>query len=117
MSFVPRVLIVDDAETAQETFARTLPRERYVCEMASTAARADQAMRRTTFDIVVAVVHLDGFALLDRLKRDRPTLPVILVSAQAGIQVLSLRAARLRRSARNDGHRRYFFSAAFRSRP
>jgi two-component system, NtrC family, response regulator HydG len=86
MSFVPRVLIVDDEETAPEAFARMLPRERYVCEVAPTVARADQCMRRSTFDVVVAVVHMDGLALLDRVKRDRPSLSVILLSARAGIQ-------------------------------
>jgi two-component system response regulator HydG len=85
MGFVPRVLIVDDEETACDAFARMLPRDRYVCELASTAARADQCMRRTTFGVVVTMVHMGGFDLLDRLQRDRPTLPVILVSTSPGI--------------------------------
>ena len=38
MSFLPRVLIVDDVEPARDAIAAMLPRDRYVCELASNAA-------------------------------------------------------------------------------
>jgi two-component system, NtrC family, response regulator HydG len=86
MRFVPRVLIVEDDPSARDALARMMPRERYVCEMAESAAVAQKILGRSTFDTVVAEVRVDGFALLDQLRREKPTLPVVLVSASAEIR-------------------------------
>jgi two-component system, NtrC family, response regulator HydG len=88
MMFRPRVLLVDDEEATREALARVLC-GKYVCETAPSVAGGLEKLRLLTFDVVIAEVHMDGvdgFVLLDWLKRERPTLPAILVSARGGIQ-------------------------------
>src|SRR5258708_809013 len=85
MSFIPRVLIVDE-DPARDAFAQMLPHDRYVCEVASSAAHALRTLDQLTFDIVIVEVRLDGFALLGRLRSERPNLPVILLSATGRVQ-------------------------------
>ena len=89
MSFLPRILIVDDDEAARDAVATMLPRERYACEIAPSAALALKSLGRFTFDVVildVGIARQDGFALLEQLNRERRTLPVIIVSATGGVQ-------------------------------
>ncbi len=86
MAFLPRVLIVEDDPAARDTLVTMFPRDRYVCEIAPSATVAQRTLARFTFDTVIVEVHLDGFALLDQIKRERSTLPVIVASSAAGIQ-------------------------------
>ena len=88
MLFIPRVLLIDDDEDMRRELARILPDDRYACEAAPSVAAALARLRLVTFDIVITEVHLaggGGFALLEWLKRERPTLPVMLVSTNGGV--------------------------------
>ena len=88
MTFRPQVLLVDDEETTREALGRVL-RDKYDCEAVPSVAGGIERLRLLTFDVVIAEVHMagmGGFELLDWLKRERPTLPALLVSAKGGIQ-------------------------------
>lgn len=80
-----RVLIVDDDASMAEILRSSLsiiPAS--TCEIALNGFDGMQAVSRESFDVVVADVRMpgmDGFELLDSLRRQDPTLPVILVTA------------------------------------
>jgi two-component system response regulator HydG len=89
MLSIPRVLLIDDDDVARRELARMLPRERYACEAEPSAAGALARLGAGRFDAVIAEVHLadmEGLALVEQIKRDRPALPVILVSARGTVQ-------------------------------
>jgi two-component system response regulator HydG len=83
-----RLLIVDDDADMRETLNGLFSAEGHACELAADAAAAIELVDRQTFDAVVSDIRMDGMdglELLDRIKRDHPALPVILVTAAGGI--------------------------------
>ncbi len=88
MVFTPRVLLIDDDDDTRATLARMLPQERYTCDTAPNALAGIERLRLITFDVVIAEVHMtdmDGLALLQWIKRERPMLPVLLVSTNGAV--------------------------------
>jgi len=89
MLFTPRVLLIDEDDDTRATLGRMLPRERYTCETAPGALAGIERLRLVTFDVVIAEVHMadmDGLALLQWIKRERPMLPVMLVSSSSAVE-------------------------------
>jgi two-component system, NtrC family, response regulator HydG len=89
MLSIPRVLLIDYDDVARRDLARLLPRDRYACEVVPSAVAALERLGAQTFDAVIAEVHLadmQGLTLLERIKRARPALPVILVSSRGTVQ-------------------------------
>jgi two-component system, NtrC family, response regulator HydG len=80
MSRKPRVLVVEDDEEARAEIARALPRDRYAWEMATSVDLGQGGAARAAFDLVIAGVPVDGLVVLDRIRREWPGVPVILVS-------------------------------------
>jgi len=65
-----------------------------------------EVVDRETFDVVISDVVMDGMsglALLDRLKRTHPALPVVVITAAGG--VCELHRARGRARCRRDDRR------------
>src|SRR6185437_13871079 len=88
MVFTPRVLLIDEDDDMRATLARMLPQERYTCDTAPNALAGIERLRLITFDVVIAEVHMtdmDGLALLQWIKRERPMLPVLLVSTNGAV--------------------------------
>jgi PAS domain S-box-containing protein len=88
----PRILVVDDNADLREYVSRILSRhwEVYAVEDGDQALHA---ARTQSFDLVLTDVMmpgLDGFQLLQELKRDPHTraLPVLMLSARAGEEAL-----------------------------
>lgn len=81
-----RILIVDDVEENRAVLARRLEREGYAVD---SVAGGEEALKRVTdgaFDLVlldVLMPGMDGFAVLERIKKDPATrsVPVIMISA------------------------------------
>lgn len=84
MSFIPRLLIVDDV--AEEAIAATLPRDRYVSQIARSLDEALSRMRDGTYDVVIADTSLGGLALVGRHEPERPSPPVILITATGSLR-------------------------------
>lgn len=83
-----RMLIVDDDRDTREVLGELLSREGYACELVPSATRALETIGRLPFDLVICDVcmdGMDGLELLDRVRRDQPSLPVILMTAQSGV--------------------------------
>jgi two-component system response regulator HydG len=83
-----RMLIVDDDEDTREVLGELLSRDGYSCELVPSATRALETIGRMPFDLVICDVcmdGMDGLELLDRVRKDQPSLPVILMTAQSGV--------------------------------
>jgi len=83
-----RVLVADDNSDMRQYLARLLS-EQYEVETVADGQSALQAARKTPPDLIVSDVMmpiLDGFELLNALRRDEQTaaIPVVLLSARAG---------------------------------
>jgi len=84
----PRILIVDDDLGARRAIVRVLSREGYVLEAAGSAFEALGLLDRASFDLVVTDIRMDrmsGTELLQRIRTSRPLLPVIVMTAFAGV--------------------------------
>lgn len=85
----PGLLVVDDEPSMREGIRRTLARRGYSVSTACGGAEALDLLRRN--DIPVALVDLrmpgmDGFELIERVRRERPETVCIVVSAFATIE-------------------------------
>jgi two-component system response regulator HydG len=74
-------LVVDDDDEGRAEIARALPSDQYAWEMTTRVDLGQGGAAHSTFDVAVAGVHAGELVLLDRIRRERPGLPVILVSA------------------------------------
>ncbi len=84
-----RVLLVEDNVELGDATAALLASYGATVERASSAPHALQLLGHSTaFDVVLSDVvmpgAMDGIALARRLQRDRPTLPVVLISGYSG---------------------------------
>jgi len=84
-----RVLYIEDDPTAASLVRTHLAREGYEVVVAATAEEGRRAFRETPPDVCLLDLGLpdaSGFDLLQQLRRERPQLPVIIVTASSSIQ-------------------------------
>ena len=84
----PRILIVDDQERVAGVIATTLAHDGYECETHTCGASALAAVEQRRADAVVTdwkMAEMDGIELLRELRRRRPELPVILITAYGSV--------------------------------
>jgi two-component system, NtrC family, response regulator HydG len=84
-----RVLIVDDDAEMRDALGMFLSGQGHECEFAADGASALGVVERTAFDAVVCDVRMDGMSgleLLDRVKRTRPALPFVVITAMGEVQ-------------------------------
>ena len=80
-----RVLVVDDDPRARAAVARILAEEGYDATVAADGEEATGLLASWQPDLVLTDLHmprLDGAGLLQRARRLRPGIPVIIVSAR-----------------------------------
>jgi DNA-binding NtrC family response regulator len=76
------ILIVDDDDVIRETIYELLSLN-YTCQTAETAERALATLASEQFDVVltdISMPGLNGLELLERVLRQYPTTPVIIIS-------------------------------------
>ena len=61
MTFLPRVLIVDDDPAMRAMLTRTLPCELYACETAASVALGLKSIELRTFDVVIFSWYCYGY--------------------------------------------------------
>jgi DNA-binding NtrC family response regulator len=84
------ILLVEDDETARAFLVPMLRDQGYEVREAATLATAHQAVDRDEADIIVLDVQLpDGYgpSLLERVNRERPGMPVIVVTGYGDIDM------------------------------
>jgi two-component system, NtrC family, response regulator HydG len=83
-----RVLIVDDDAEMRDALGMFFAGEGHECELAADAAAALGVVERLSVDAVICDVRMEGmngFELLDRVKRAHPALPVVVITAMGRI--------------------------------
>ena len=81
------ILIVDDDKDFTDSLAALL-KDRYRIDVASNGFSAIGKLRKGDFDLVlldVVMPGLDGPGFLEEVRKERPGLPVILMSALADL--------------------------------
>lgn len=79
------VLVVDDDESIRHTVSDALRLAGHHAVEAADGVTAIDRVTREPFDLVILDVnmpHVDGFAVLEKLRRRRPDLPVIMLTAR-----------------------------------
>ena len=84
----PKLMVIDDLDSARAMMRRTLARGYEVYDF-SSVAEALPAVERADFDALITDLRMpgvDGLAGLKRFKAKVPDLPVILVTAFATVE-------------------------------
>ncbi|MBU2602604.1 MAG: response regulator transcription factor [Actinobacteria bacterium] len=84
-----RILIVDDEERFAAFVAKGLEAAGFAVDKAGTAAEGLEAALRDGVALVLLDVGLpdvDGFFLLEQIRRERPALPVIMLTARGEVE-------------------------------
>src|SRR5215468_9064556 len=86
----PSILIVDDDAVTCELLCEVFTREGFAARFTHSGESALAAVRSDNLDILVGDIRmktrLDGLALLDLARRERPLLPVILMTAFGSLE-------------------------------
>ena len=85
MTFGGRILVVDDSFATREVLADALEVQGYEVQTATDGRQAWDLVRQnpTAYDVVLSDVtmpRMDGLALLARIRREAPRIPVILMT-------------------------------------
>jgi DNA-binding NtrC family response regulator len=84
----PRILVVDDEARMAQIVAMTLDRAGYSCTACASGREALEVLAAQGADVVVAdwkMPQMDGLELLRRVRAERPSLPVILLTAHGSV--------------------------------
>ncbi len=92
-----RVLVIDDEQIIRDLMLEILDEAGYEAEGAPTAERALELLTDTNYELVVSDVimpGLSGIELLEEVRAQRPSLPVVLVTGAGTYATLSEALAR-----------------------
>lgn len=79
-----KILVVDDEEAIREVVSTLLEAENYECAAVSNGLLAEQYLTQKPVDLVLSdmvMPEIDGFSLLEWLRKRDPNIPVIMVTA------------------------------------
>ena len=81
----PRILVVDDEIGVRELISDVLHLESFHVTTASDGLEALGLLRKSDFDLMildVSMPKMDGFALLEKLREEKNTIPALMLSAR-----------------------------------
>lgn len=84
-----RILVAEDDESLAKFLRKGLERESYAVDVAGDGEEAQQLAERFEFDLVVLDVNLprrNGFDVLAEVRRQKPSLPVLLLTAKGRVE-------------------------------
>ncbi|MGB8329474.1 MAG: sigma-54 dependent transcriptional regulator [Polyangiales bacterium] len=84
------ILVVDDERSILSTVSRALELEGYEVDVAASAEHALETLAKQSFDAILLDVQLpgiDGLQMLEELRKQKITTPVIMMSGHATIEV------------------------------
>ncbi len=84
-----KILVVEDERSLRETIIRSLEKERYTVESASTFREAEMKLNDYDYDCIILDIMLpggSGLTLLENLKKNRKRDSVIIISAKDSIE-------------------------------
>ncbi len=91
------VLIVDDEASIRRSLGNALEDEGFMVRAVEDGEKALSAVRDDNLDVVLLDIWLpgrDGLEVLEQIKKDRPDLPVIMISGHGTVET-AVRATRL----------------------
>jgi DNA-binding response OmpR family regulator len=80
-----RVLLVEDDQMLARIYSRALTAAGFVVDLAADGAEGFERLLAGTYDVVVSdlcMPRMDGLDLLQQVRRLRPDVPVVIVTAQ-----------------------------------
>ncbi|MBN1666773.1 MAG: response regulator transcription factor [Anaerolineales bacterium] len=83
-----RILIVDDEANIRHILERTLRRENYCLEMASSGMEALQKIRENVYDLILLDLFMEplgGIYVLEELRKIEPDTVVIILTAHGSV--------------------------------
>lgn len=84
-----RILVAEDDASLAKFLRKGLETENYAVDCAADGEEAQMLAERYDFDLLVLDVNLprrNGFEVLSRVRRLKPTLPVLLLTAQGRVE-------------------------------
>jgi DNA-binding NtrC family response regulator len=84
-----RILVVDDEEHVRILFSRVLQKEGYEVECASSGSEAIEKLAKSSFDLVVTDLKMNGLDGLDIVRKGKTVnqkVPFILISGYGTAQ-------------------------------
>ncbi len=86
MSQQPKVLVIDDEPGVRELISESLSLSNMTAVQATDGLEALSLLRREKFDLLILDINmpkLDGLALLEKLRTEGASVPVLMLSARA----------------------------------
>jgi two-component system OmpR family response regulator len=86
MSQQPKVLVIDDEPGVRELISEALSISEITAVQAADGLEALSLLRRDRFDLLILDINmpkLDGLALLEKLRTEGMSVPVLMLSARA----------------------------------
>lgn len=83
-----KILIVEDDEKLLSSLAEGLSLKGYAIDVASDGESADEKAFCESYDLIILDLNLpkmDGFSVLENLRREKQDVPVLILSARDGI--------------------------------
>jgi DNA-binding NtrC family response regulator len=90
MSSRPHILVVDDQQNIRLTLETGLGLNGFRVSSAKSGREALKSARETRFDAVLCDIFmpdLDGISVIQELRRSRPSMPIILMTAQGSVEL------------------------------
>ena len=84
-----RILVVEDEARRAQTLAELLPRQGYTADISGDGLSGLDNAASDIYDLVVLDAMLpgmDGFTLLQRLRQEGHTVPVLMLTARSGVE-------------------------------
>ncbi|MBI3014137.1 MAG: sigma-54-dependent Fis family transcriptional regulator [Candidatus Tectomicrobia bacterium] len=84
-----KILIIDDEEGIRQLFVRLLHGAKYEVHPFERGAPALESMQRETYDLVITDLRMpgmDGMEVLERVRQERPELPVIVLTGHGTVE-------------------------------
>jgi len=84
-----RILVVDDDEALRSVLSNELKNEGYIVETAADGDEAIEIVKQRKFDLAlldIKMPHVDGFQVLQYLKKEHPVIKVIMLTGFADLK-------------------------------
>jgi DNA-binding NtrC family response regulator len=83
-----RILVVDDSEGTRNLCSKILEKEGYITDTAADGAEALEKVKAEPYDLILTdlmMPNMDGLELLEKVQKEHPGLPVIIITAYASV--------------------------------
>ncbi len=83
------ILIVDDERSIRNSLKDILEHEDYTIETAESGHQALEILKQKSLDLVLSDIkmpQMDGVELLEKMQKDFPTVPVVMISGHGDIE-------------------------------